>query len=165
MSHGNLSPMATNEFVSVAQAAELLGITRQAVLKRIRTGRLQAAKVGRNYIVAREAIMPPPAAGDPVLDEIVRRLAAAYEPEAMYLFGSAARGEGGPNSDYDVLLVVPDDASVERLRARRAYEVLWGIGVAVDVLIWRRSAFEDGADVSTSLPATVLREGVLLYAA
>jgi excisionase family DNA binding protein len=157
--------MAANEFVSVAQAAELLGVTRQAVLKRIRTGRLQAAKVGRNYIVPREAIAPSPAAGDPVLDEIVRRLAAAYEPEAMYLFGSAARGEAGPNSDYDVLLVVPDDASVERLRARRAYEVLWGIGIAVDVLVWRRSAFEEGATISTSLPAAVLREGVLLHAA
>jgi len=157
--------MAANEFVSVAQAAELLGLTRQAVLKRIRTGRLQAAKVGRNYIVPREAIVPSPAAGDAVVDEIVRRLAAAYEPEAMYLFGSAARGEAGPNSDYDVLLVVPDDASVERLRARRAYEVLWGIGIAVDVLIWRRSAFEEGAAVSTSLPAAVLREGVLLHAA
>ena len=157
--------MATHEFVSVAQAAELLGITRQAVLKRIRTGRLQARKVGRNYIVPRDAIVSPAAVADPVVNEIVRRLAAAYEPEAMYLFGSAARGEAGPNSDYDVLLVVPDDASVGRLRARRAYEVLWGIGVAVDVLVWRRSAFEEGAAVSTSLPAAVLREGVLLHAA
>ena len=157
--------MATHEFVSVAQAAELLGITRQAVLKRIRTGRLQARKVGRNYIVPRDAIVSPAAVADPVVNEIVRRLAAAYEPEAMYLFGSAARGEAGPNSDYDVLLIVPDDASVGRLRARRAYEVLWGIGVAVDVLVWRRSAFEEGAAVSTSLPAAVLREGVLLHAA
>jgi len=156
--------MATNEFVSVAQAAELLGITRQAVLKRIRAGRLQAAKVGRNYIVPREAIESPAVVDDPVVDEIVRRLVAAYAPEAMYLFGSAARGEQGPNSDYDVLLVVPDDAPVERLRARRAYEVLWGIGVAVDVLVWRRSAFEEGAAVSTSLPAAVVREGVLLHA-
>jgi len=157
--------MAANQFVSVAQAAELLGVTRQAVLKRIRTGHLQASKVGRNYIVAREAILPSPAVSDPVLAEIVRRLVAAYEPEVMYLFGSAARGEGGTNSDYDVLLVVPDDASVERLRARRAYEVLWGIGVAVDVLIWRRSAFEEGVAVPTSLPAAVLREGVPLHAA
>ena len=113
----------------------------------------------------REAIVPSPAPGDAVVDEIVRRLAAAYEPEAMYLFGSAARGEAGPNSDYDVLLVVPDDASVERLRARRAYEVLWGIGVAVDALVWRQSAFDEGAAVLTSLPAAVLREGIVLHAA
>ena len=157
--------MAANQFVSVAQAAELLGVTRQAVLKRIRTGRLQATKVGRNYIVPRESVLPSPTADDPVLAEIVRRLAAAYHPEEMYLFGSAARGEGGPTRDYDGLLVVPDDASAERLRARRAYEVLWGIGVAVDVLVWRRSAFDEAAEVITSLPATVLREGILLHAA
>jgi excisionase family DNA binding protein len=157
--------MAGNEFVSVAQAAELLGITRQAVLKRIRTGRLPATKVGRNYIVPREAVQPAARRSDPVVGEIVRRLVEAYQPERVYLFGSAARGEVGPNSDYDVLLVVPDDASAPRLRARRAYEVLWGIGVAVDVVIWRRSAFDETADVPTSLPASVLREGILLHAA
>ena|SRR3990172_1621776 len=157
--------MAGNHFVSVAQAAELLGITRQAVLKRIRTGHLRAAKVGRNYIVPREAIQPSPAGSDPVVNEVVRRLVDAYQPERIYLFGSAARGERDPNSDYDVLLVVPDDASTERLRSRRAYEVLWGVGVAVDVLVWRQGAFDESADVPTSLPAAVLREGILLHAA
>ena len=157
--------MGADQFVSVAQAAELLGITRQAVLKRIRSGRLQATKVGRNYIVPCEAFQPSPVACNPVIDEIVRRLVAAYHPEGIYLFGSATRGEGGPNSDYDVFLVVPDDASAERLRSRRAYEVLWGVGVAVDVLVWRRSAFDEMSDVPTSLPATVLREGILLHAA
>lgn len=157
--------MAASGFVSVAQAAELLGITRQAVLKRIRSGRLQAAKVGRNYVVPREAIQPSEPTQDPVVGEIVRRLVLAYHPEVLYLFGSAARGERGADSDYDLLLVVPDNASTERLRARLAYEALWGIGVAVDVLVWRRTAFDESAQVATSLPASVLREGILLHAA
>jgi len=151
--------------LSVAQAAEVLGITRQAVLKRIRSGRLPATKVGRNYVVPREALRGAVTASDPVLSEIVDRLVAAYEPERVYLFGSSARGESGPDSDYDILLVVPDDASGERLRARRAYEALWGIGAAVDVLVWRRSAFDARASVRTSLPAVVKREGRLLHAA
>ena len=151
-------------FLSVAQAAELLGITRQAVLKRIRTGRLSATKVGRNYVIPREALGPALSVRDPLVDEIVRRLVAAYEPERVYLFGSAARGEAGPDSDYDILLIVPDDAPAERMRSRRAYEVLWGVGAAVDVLVWRRSTFEARAEVRTSLPAVVLREGVLLHA-
>lgn len=155
--------MSSGGFVSVAQAATILGISRQAVLKRIRGGRLEGTKVGRNYIVPREALGL--GGVDPVLAEIVRRLIAAYEPELIYLFGSMARGETGPNSDYDVLLVIPDDAEAERHRARRAYEVLWGIGVAVDVLIWRRSAFDSRAAVPTSLPATVLRDGIVLHAA
>lgn len=151
--------------MSVAQAAAVLGISRQAVLKRIRSGRLEGTKVGRNFIVPRAALPAGAAASDPVLDEIVRRLIAAYEPERIYLFGSKARRESGPNSDYDVLLVVPDDAESERHRARRAYDVLWGLGVAVDVVIWRRSAFDARAAVPTSLPATVLREGTVLHAA
>jgi excisionase family DNA binding protein len=150
--------------LSVAQVAERLGITRQAVLKRIRGGRLPAAKVGRAYVVPAGALGEAPER-DPVLGEILRRLTAAYEPERIYLFGSAARGDAGENSDYDVLLVVPDDAPPERLRARRAYEVLWGVGAAVDVVVWRRSAFEATAEAPTSLPAIVLREGVLLRVA
>jgi excisionase family DNA binding protein len=157
--------MPESAFVSVAQAAELLGITRQAVLKRIGTGRLPATKVGRSYIVSRSALSAVPIERNPVVTEIVRRLVAAYDPERVYLFGSAARGDANPNSDLDVLVIVPDDASPDRLRSRQAYEALWGLGVAVDVLVTRRGAFEARAGVPTSLPATVLEEGVLLHAA
>jgi excisionase family DNA binding protein len=157
--------MPESAFVSVAQAAEVLGITRQAVLKRIRTGRLPATKVGRSYIVPRSAFSAVPIERHPVVTEIVRRLIAAYDPERVYLFGSAARGDTNPNSDFDVLVIVPDDASPDRLRSRRAYEALWGLGVAVDVLVTRRGAFDARTGVPTSLPATVLEEGVLLHAA
>jgi excisionase family DNA binding protein len=157
--------MPESAFVSVAQAAELLGITRQAVLKRIRVGRLPATKVGRAYVVPRSAISTSPTELDAVLTEIIRRLVAAYEPERVYLFGSAARGEANPNSDFDLLVVVPDDASPERLRSRRAYEALWGLGAAADVIVMRRGAFEKRTRVPTSLPATVLEEGVLVHAA
>ena len=50
---------------------------------------------------------------DPTLSEIVRRLVDAYCPERIYLFGSRARGDAGAGSDYDLLLVVPDDAPAE----------------------------------------------------
>ncbi|MFL5798539.1 MAG: nucleotidyltransferase domain-containing protein [Actinomycetota bacterium] len=150
--------------MSVVEAARSFGITRQAVLKRIRSGRLPATKVGRNYIIAKRVLRPDPGTDD-TLAEVVRRLTAAYHPERVYLFGSRSRGDSGPDSDYDIVLVVPDDAPAELLRARRAYEVLWGLGVAVDVLVWRRSAFDARAAVRTSLPAVVLREGVLLHAA
>jgi predicted nucleotidyltransferase len=117
--------------------------------------------------VARVPRMDPSAvrsADDPAVAEILRRLVPAYDPERVYLFGSAARGDSDPGSDYDLVLVVPDDASPERLRSRRAYEELWGLGVAVDVLVWRRTSFDRRAHVRTSLPAAVLREGVLLHA-
>jgi predicted nucleotidyltransferase len=101
---------------------------------------------------------------DPKLAEVVRRLVEAYRPERVYLFGSIARGEAGPDSDFDLLLVVPDDAQPERRRSRLAYEALRGTGTAVDVLVCTRSYFDARAHLKASLPGTVLREGRLLLA-
>ncbi|MBI2939098.1 MAG: nucleotidyltransferase domain-containing protein [Chloroflexi bacterium] len=102
---------------------------------------------------------------DPRLAEIVGRLVEAYQPERIYLFGSVARGEAGPDSDYDLLVVVPDVAPPERKRSRLAYEVLRGTGVAADVLVCTHSYFEARRHLKASLPGTILREGRLLHAA
>jgi predicted nucleotidyltransferase len=102
---------------------------------------------------------------EPALAEVVRRLIQAYQPERIYLFGSMARGDAGSDSDYDLLVVVPDDAQPHRRASRLAYEVLWGVGAAADVIVWSRSAFDRRTRVPSSLPATVLREGKLLHAA
>ncbi len=110
-------------------------------------------------------VSEPGLCDDARLDEIVRRLVEAYQPERIYLFGSAARSEAGPDSDYDLLMVVPDEASPERKRSRLAYEVLWGSGVAADVLVCTHSYFEARRHLKASLPGTVLREGRLLHAA
>ncbi|MCC6629587.1 MAG: nucleotidyltransferase domain-containing protein [Chloroflexi bacterium] len=99
------------------------------------------------------------------LTELVRRLVAAYAPERIYLFGSQARGQGGPDSDYDLLVVVADDAPPERQRSRLAYQVLRGTATAADVLVWPRQAFDERLHLPASLPATILREGRLVYAA
>ena len=102
---------------------------------------------------------------DLILSEIVRRLVAAYQPERIYLFGSKARGDAGPDSDYDLMVIVPDDAPPERKRSRLAYEVLWGTGTAADVLVWPRTEFDQRLHLKASLPSTVMREGRLLHAA
>lgn len=102
---------------------------------------------------------------DPKLAAIVRRLVEAYHPERIYLFGSVARGEAGPDSDYDLLVVVPDNAPPERRRSRLAYEVLRGTGTAADVLVCTHTYFEARRHLRASLPGTVLREGRMLHAA
>ena len=102
---------------------------------------------------------------DPRLGEVLARLVDAYRPEAIYLFGSCARGEAGPDSDYDIMVVVSDDAPPERRRSRLAYERLWGTGIAADVLVWTRTCFDSRLRLPASLPATVIREGKLLYTA
>lgn len=102
---------------------------------------------------------------DPTLAEIVRRIVDAYRPERIYLFGSKARDEVSPNGDYDLMVVVPDDAPPECRDSDLGYRALRGTGIAVDVIVWSRSAFDRRKHVVTSLPATVLREGKLLHAA
>ncbi len=96
---------------------------------------------------------------------LVERLVAVYQPERLYLFGSKARGDFGPESDFDLMIIVPDNASSDRQQSRLAYEHMWEIGMGADVLVWTRSRFEQRAIVRASLQATILREGKLLYAA
>jgi hypothetical protein len=107
----------------------------------------------------------PPSADDPVLAEVVRRLVEAYHPLQIYLFGSAARGDAGPDSDYDIMVVVPDDAPRERQDCGLGYRVLWGVGLAKDILVWSKTEFDKRLHLKASLPSTVMREGKVLYAA
>lgn len=102
---------------------------------------------------------------DPILAAIIQRLVEAYEPERIYLFGSKARGDVGVDSDYDLLIVVPDDAAPERRDSELAYRVLWSVGTAVDAVVCTRGWFEARTHLKASLPGTVLREGRLLHAA
>ena len=110
-------------------------------------------------------IFRTPTASDPVLAEVVRRLVAAYQPERIYLFGSVARGDAGPDSDYDIMLVVPDHAPPERQDCDLAYRALRGLGIAKDMLVWTRSEFDKRLHLKASLPSTIVREGRLLHAA
>jgi predicted nucleotidyltransferase len=106
-----------------------------------------------------------PSATDPVLSELVRRLVAAYQPERIYLFGSVARGDAGPDSDYDIMVIVPDDAPPARRDCHLAYRALQGLGISRDVLVWTRNDFEIRLHLKASLPFTIVREGKLLHAA
>src|SRR2546428_934442 len=112
-----------------------------------------------------ERMDAPELQNDPTLAEIVRRLVEAYHPERVYLFGSHARGEAGPDSDYDLMVVVPDRIPPSLARSRRTCEALRGIGTATDVLIWSREDFDKRLHLKASLPSTVLREGRLLHGA
>jgi len=109
--------------------------------------------------------MAVPTAGDPVLSEVVRRLVDTYRPAYIYLFGSVARGDAGPDSDYDIMVVVPDEAPREMQECDLAYRALRGLGIAKDVLVWTRSEFEKRLHLKASLPSAILREGKVLHAA
>jgi len=100
------------------------------------------------------------------IEEITRRLVAFYNPVRIYLFGSEARGDAGPDSDLDFLVVVHDDAPEGKLRPGAGRTTDRGTGFGKAIVQWRKTDFEDRAAwVRASLPATVVREGRLLYEA
>ena len=102
--------------------------------------------------------------GESPVAEIVDRLVEALHPERVYLFGSRAREEAREASDIDILVVIPHSDLPGFERDRQALRALRGIGVSVDVIVLTTAEFEHKLDVTCSLPATVVREGKLLYA-
>lgn len=95
--------------------------------------------------------------------EIVRRLVAEFEPEAVYLFGSHAWGLPHSDSDLDFMVIISDSDQPAIVRARRAQRSLRGVLAPVDVLVKTRSEFERYRPVRASLEARVYAEGRLLY--
>lgn len=70
--------------------------------------------------------------------EITRRLVDYYHPDRIYLFGSAAHGDGGPDRDLDFCVVLPDDAP-RNLYLPGVHRALWDVGTAADVVRWPAS--------------------------
>jgi predicted nucleotidyltransferase len=98
-----------------------------------------------------------------VLREAVDRLVSALSPERIYLFGSRARGDARGDSDYDLLVVVPREVERPYRLEQRALAALWPVALPIEVVVLGQDRFEQLAAVAASLPATVQREGVLLY--
>ena len=97
-----------------------------------------------------------------VLDRIIQRIVKTASPEKIILFGSAARGEMGSNSDID-LLVVKADIHRRRL-AQEIYRNLLGIGYAVDVIVATPEDIERYKDSFALVIEPALREGKVIYA-
>lgn len=102
---------------------------------------------------------------DPLLKEMVHRLVGPLQPEKIYLFGSRARSEAQPDSDYDLLVIVPAATLPQFRRNQFAFRLLCGVPAPKGVIVVTRHEFEQKKEIPCSLPATVLREGKLLYEA
>ncbi len=93
-----------------------------------------------------------------VIAEAARRLSAAAPQARVILFGSYARGEAGPDSDLDFLVIEPvvDDVVEESVRLR---DTLYGLGLFADVIVASALEVEEWGDVQGSLIHSALSEG------
>ncbi|GAC1327015.1 MAG: hypothetical protein NVSMB22_18370 [Chloroflexota bacterium] len=96
---------------------------------------------------------------------IIAALLHTFRPERIYVFGSHARGTPSRHSDVDLLLMVEDAGEYPHRLAQQACRVVGHHILPLEIVFMNRDEFAWRAGVMTSLPATVLREGKLLYAA
>ncbi len=89
-------------------------------------------------------------------------LRAELNPRHIYLFGSFAKGSARADSDYDLYIVVADDAGSPLELSRRAYEAVRGLKQRrADITIKHESVFLERAQHNT-IERTVLQEAVEL---
>jgi predicted nucleotidyltransferase len=99
----------------------------------------------------------------PVLADIVRRIVEAAKPQQIVLFGSAARGAMGENSDVD-LLVIKGGKFQRRRLATAIYRHLRGAEAAVDVVVVTPEEVARYRDTPCLVICPALREGKVVYA-
>lgn len=96
-----------------------------------------------------------------VLDEIVRRIVEAAEPEKIILFGSTARGDAGPDSDLDFLIVKSGAHRRELgVEIRRS---LYGVRVAIDVIVATPEDLERYGSSHALVYKHAIKDGLVLY--
>lgn len=100
---------------------------------------------------------------DELLRTITTRIAETIRPEKIILFGSWARGERGPHSDIDLLIIQESDLSRPQ-RYAQVRRLFWGMGVPMDILFYTPEKFARYQSVPGSFTYTVAREGKVLYA-
>lgn len=97
-----------------------------------------------------------------LIDKIARRLVRRFKPERIILFGSHARGTAGPDSDVDLLVVMPLAGS-KRDKEIEMRIALHDIVVPLDVIV----ATPDEVARRRNIPGTIIRpalqEGKVLY--
>lgn len=101
-----------------------------------------------------------------ILEDIVKAIVEASNPDRIILFGSAARGDTGPDSDVDLLIVEKESSFQDGSRwseSSRIRKALWRFPVPIDVLLFTPEEIEKWKDSTNHVIARSMREGKVLY--
>ena len=106
-----------------------------------------------------DAPMPTDATmDDPSLDRLLRHVVEVMNPLEVWLFGSRAEGRARPDSDYDLLVVLPDGVPDTAFDPVRAWRIGRDVRVPADIIPCTRSEFdEEQHEIDTLARAAVLR--------
>jgi len=98
-----------------------------------------------------------------LLETVVERLKAEFQPDEIYLFGSHAWGVPTDDSDVDLMVIVRDSAEKTIRRMQWAHRCLSGLGFPKDVLVPTRTQVDRYKHLRASLFHQALAKGHKLY--
>jgi predicted nucleotidyltransferase len=101
-----------------------------------------------------------------VLKDMVQAIVREVDPEEIWLFGSRARGEAGPDSDVDLLVVEREPFGPQRVRLAemtRIRRALAGFRISKDILVFSKDEVAYWRDSLNHITARCWREGRVLY--
>ena len=97
------------------------------------------------------------------LRALVERIVARWRPEQIWLFGSRARGDSQATSDWDLLVVVPDDLEDVEFDPLVGWRLQKDSGVRADVFPCRASDFREDRETPNTLAFDAAVDGLLIY--
>ncbi len=98
-----------------------------------------------------------------VIDGMVRKIVKRYDPEQIILFGSYARGDEGPDSDVDLLVVMPVQGS-KRAKQVEIRVLLHDTPLPKDIIVTTPEDFAWRRNIVGTIEEPAAREGKVLYA-
>jgi HEPN domain-containing protein len=97
------------------------------------------------------------------LDRIVKQIVAEVDPVAIYLFGSRARGDADDDSDYDLMIVVPDRTPIDRGLYDRVWKMARAPRIGATPFLSRAHSFAWRRHEVGTLEYEVEIDGLQLY--
>jgi len=96
------------------------------------------------------------------ISEMTERIVRRFHPVRVILFGSHARGDAQPDSDVDLLVVLPQVEN-KRESAIAIRSELSDIPVAKDIIVTSPDEITRRGHLVSSILRPALREGKVLY--
>lgn len=102
-------------------------------------------------------------AQDDALRVILSRIVERYAPLEVSLFGSRYRGDCSELSDWDLLVLVSDEAGDELFDPYLAWQISRDCGIHVDIVVETSEDFYGSVDVANSLAREIKNERRIIY--
>lgn len=98
------------------------------------------------------------------IENLTRQIVQAAHPLRIILFGSAARGDMGPHSDIDLLIVMPEGTDSGKV-THDLYNQVGGVNIGYDLIVVTPDILEKYKDNCALVYKWALKEGRQVYAA